>query len=89
MIRTIALAGLSLTLFASAASAGPNCTCRYQGHNYKIGEIACILGDLKRCEMQLNNTSWQTVSQGCPQVLLPNPPMSTPKLPHAAENAQG
>ncbi len=71
MFKKLALAGIALAITSSAALAGPNCTCRFQGHNYKIGEVACILGDLKRCEMQLNNTSWQTVTQGCPQVRAP------------------
>ena len=70
MLRNTFLAGFAFALMASSAFAGPNCTCRHQGHNYKIGEVACILGDLKRCEMQLNNTSWQTVTHGCPQVQL-------------------
>ena len=70
MIRSITLAGLILAGMISAATAGPKCTCRYQNANYQIGEIACILGKLKQCEMTLNNTSWKTLSDGCPQAAL-------------------
>ncbi len=63
-------AGLFLALTIATAAAGPNCTCRFQGTNFQIGEVACILGKLKRCEMQLNNTSWKTLTDGCPQAAL-------------------
>ncbi len=55
------------------AQAGPNCTCRYAGENYKIGEIMCIRGRLSRCEMQLNNTSWRMLEKTCPQAHLMTP----------------
>ncbi len=54
----------------SAALAGPKCTCRFQGNNYQIGEVACIMGNLQHCEMQLNNTSWKVLTEGCPQASL-------------------
>jgi hypothetical protein len=53
---------------ASPATADPNCTCRYAGQNYALGEYACIRGRLARCEMVLNNTAWTFISEGCPQV---------------------
>lgn len=64
------LAGLVLAGMVSAATAGPTCTCRFQNTNYQIGEVACILGKLKQCEMTLNNTSWKTLGDGCPQANL-------------------
>ena len=84
MFRKIFLSGFAIALTASSAFAGPNCTCRFQGHNYKIGEVACILGDLKRCEMQLNNTSWQTITQGCPQAKLQSIKPATSAIPDPA-----
>ncbi len=66
----IATSGL-IAIMASASLAGPNCTCRFSGQNYKTGEIACIRGKLSRCEFVLNNTSWKTIAETCPQVSLP------------------
>ena len=71
MFKRLALAATALAIMCTSTLAGPKCTCRFQGHNYKIGDMACILGKLKRCEMQLNNTSWQTITDGCPQVRAP------------------
>ena len=67
----IGLVGGCATLAAAGdASADPNCTCRFQGQKYALGEYACIRGRLARCEMVLNNTAWTFVSEGCPQVEL-------------------
>ncbi len=71
MIKPLFASALVLAAMSAAALAGPKCTCRYQGENYNIGEVACILGELKQCEMALNNTSWRTLSEGCPQAKLP------------------
>ena len=70
MIKSAFISALLITVFSTAALAGPKCTCRFQGENYQIGEVACILGQLKQCEMALNNTSWRTLSEGCPQAQL-------------------
>ncbi len=72
IMRTLISAVLFIAC-ATAATAGPNCTCRYKGENFQIGEVACILGELKQCEMALNNTSWRTLSEGCPQAGLHQP----------------
>jgi len=66
----LAASGL-IAIMASASLAGPNCTCRFLSQNYKTGEIACIRGKLSRCEFVLNNTSWKTIAETCPQVNLP------------------
>lgn len=71
MIKPLFASAVVLAIFTASALAGPNCTCRYKGENYQIGEVACILGELKQCEMALNNTSWRTLSEGCPQAQLP------------------
>lgn len=53
------------------ARAGPECTCRYNGDNYRIGEMACIRGELARCDMVTNNTSWTVIGDSCPVVRAP------------------
>jgi hypothetical protein len=53
-----ALGGLAL--------ADPNCTCRNGGEFYRVGQLACIRGQLARCEMFLNNTSWRIIAETCP-----------------------
>ncbi len=71
MIKRTIIFTMVLAACTTTALAGPNCTCRFQGENFQIGEVACILGQLKQCEMKLNNTSWRTLSEGCPQARLP------------------
>ena len=71
MIKRTIISTLLLAACTTTALAGPNCTCRFQGENFQIGEVACILGQLKQCEMKLNNTSWRTLTEGCPQAQLP------------------
>ncbi len=58
---------LAVTMFATTAYAGPNCTCRMGGKNYKIGEIMCVRGKLSQCGYVLNNTAWKTIAPTCPQ----------------------
>jgi len=70
MIKRSIMTALLLAACTTTAVAGPNCTCRFRGENFQIGEVACIMGELKQCEMKLNNTSWRKVSEGCPQVQL-------------------
>jgi len=48
------------------AVAGPDCTCRANGRDYKQGQVLCIESKLRRCEMYLNNTSWKVISDNCP-----------------------
>lgn len=67
--------GLALITAATTAMAGPNCTCRFAGQNYKTGDIMCIRGKLSRCEFVLNNTSWKTVAETCPQSQLQQTPV--------------
>ena len=62
----------------SAVEAGPNCKCRFNGTMFKLGEIACIRGELSKCEMNLNNTSWKKIANECPQAQL-DVPQQTPK----------
>lgn len=72
--------------FASFAQAGPNCTCRYAGQNFKTGAVMCIRGKLSKCDFVLNNTSWKIIAETCPQVLLApnlnkNQSVGVPQLP--------
>ncbi len=83
MIKRTIISTLLLAACTTTTLAGPNCTCRFQGENFQIGEVACILGELKQCEMKLNNTSWRTLSEGCPQAQL----MQT--QPHPSTAADG
>jgi hypothetical protein len=65
---------LGLALLVPAALAGPDCTCRANGKDYKQGQVLCIASKLRRCEMYLNNTSWKVISEDCPltKMLLPD-----------------
>ena len=60
-------------------SAGPEGTCRFNGENYRIGELACIRGKLSRCDMVINNTSWTVVGDSCPVVRAPQRPLLPPR----------
>jgi len=39
----------------------------------------CIRGNLRRCEMNLNNTSWKQIADFCPQAGLQPLPQSSPQ----------
>jgi len=76
----VMMAGPLSTAFAQAKA---NCTCRFAGQNYKISDIVCIRGKLSRCEFVLNNTSWKTVAETCPQASAPGvqqSPLSTVEI---------
>jgi hypothetical protein len=78
---------IALVLWASlagSAAADPNCKCRYFGERYELGTLMCIRGKLSRCEMVLNNTSWKTIADYCPQASLPQ---SQDAAPYTAINA--
>ena len=66
-------------LVAPAASADPNCRCRLYGEYYELGTTLCIRGNLRRCEMNLNNTSWKQIADFCPQADLQPPQQSKPQ----------
>lgn len=62
-----------ITLAALAASQVPaaaDCQCRANGRQFQQGQLACLkLPDgtqLARCGMELNNSSWKKVQDGCP-----------------------
>ena len=66
-------------LAAPTASADPNCRCRLYGEYYELGTTLCIRGNLRRCEMNLNNTSWKQIADFCPQAQLAPPQNSRPQ----------
>ena len=47
-----------------------DCTCRYRGQDYKIGDAVCIRGNLAVGETFLNNTSGSISKTPCPGVQL-------------------
>ncbi len=63
-------AGADTIADGSAALGGPDCTCRYFGVNYRLGETVCLRSPegprLARCSMVLNNTTWETLDRSCP-----------------------
>lgn len=67
----MALAGA--VTHSSLAAAEPNCTCRAFGQSYGLGQVLCIRGQLARCEMKLNNTSWHVLGRTCPYAGSPTP----------------
>jgi len=47
-----------------------NCTCRFRGEDFEIGQSVCIRGTLATCSTFLNNTSWSISKTPCPVALL-------------------
>lgn len=47
-----------------------NCTCRFSGRDYHIGDTACIRGAIATCTTFLNNTSWTMSKSPCPTSML-------------------
>lgn len=70
MIR-VAVVLLCAGLMIPLAQAGPGCTCRANGQKYEMGQLLCIRGKLSRCTMNLNNPSWKTIADICPEARLP------------------
>ena len=54
---------------AAPGSKSTNCTCRFEGNNYHLGDIVCLKSpqgpQLAQCGMVLNNTSWSFTGMGC------------------------
>jgi hypothetical protein len=84
--RLLVLAGaLSACLpIGASAGAGQGCKCRNAGLSYDLGEVVCIRGQLARCEMFLNNTSWKIIAETCPETRAPSPPETRPQAQLAA-----
>jgi hypothetical protein len=84
MGRSFAFALLALTALSLPASAGPECRCLYNGRAFEHGALVCIrLGSserLARCDMELNNSSWTFLQNGCPTAMTPLPPEALRRL---------
>jgi hypothetical protein len=65
----LACSGALLLPVAGDASAH-SCKCRANGRDYEQGQMVCIRGQLARCEMALNNSSWKIISPTCPETEL-------------------
>jgi hypothetical protein len=54
-----------------------DCTCRYQGQDFHLGEVICLSTSsgprIAQCEMALNNTSWTITEGPCPTASAPQP----------------
>lgn len=65
---------------AKTAQPRLNCTCRYNGRDYHLGESACIRTPegprLARCALNLNNTSWEFTDKSCPLTQAPPPSLA-------------
>ena len=64
---------LAAGLPMGANADGAGCKCRSAGQSYDLGAVVCIRGQLARCEMFLNNTSWKIIADSCPQTRAPPP----------------
>jgi hypothetical protein len=88
MRRAFVILALVVDALTSAAVADPDCTCRSQGHDYKLGASVCLQSPkgprIATCGMVLNNTSWQFSDQPC---VISAAPAGMPQHKHAAEPA--
>lgn len=73
MKRTLNLFVVIILTIPSGLALAQNrtdCTCRYQGLDFRLGEEVCLNGPngptMARCEMLLNNTSWKFTDSPCP-----------------------
>lgn len=87
------LAALGAMLAASSASAladGPysDCTCRYGGVDFKLGQVVCIRGQLAMCGMVANNTSWRFTGKACPYASLQTPAPGLAALNRETDDAR-
>lgn len=87
--RLILIAGVTVTLAtAAAAQSDIPCFCRDTAGQHPLGTIVCMrIGDserLVRCERVQNNTSWRTLTEGCPTAAGPaTAPMTPGPTAHA------
>lgn len=81
MIASCVLAAAISVTWQYAALAAP--VCLANGRAYQIGQVACltVLGteQLSRCELVLNNTSWEKIKDGCAETATPPQPQPAPE----------
>jgi hypothetical protein len=70
----LALFGLASGLLVSSVPASAGRHCLYEGKIFHQGDVVCIRVDgqtrLARCEMMLNNATWNFFQDGCPTALM-------------------
>lgn len=98
-MKTVACSLIVLVALASAeAPALADCQCLANGKTFHHGEVACLslpTGKLlARCDMVLNNSSWQKLQDGCPeaaadaaQIKAPPDAHDIPQAPPRADTA--
>lgn len=63
------MAAALLALEAALSGAFADCTCRWQGRDYDLGQSVCLASPkgprIATCGMVLNNTSWQFSETPC------------------------
>ncbi|MBY0611836.1 MAG: hypothetical protein K2P80_06595 [Beijerinckiaceae bacterium] len=66
---TLAGGALAPPAFAQEAPTLPECTCRANGHNFKLGENICLSTPngprMAMCELTQNVTNWRFSDRGC------------------------
>ncbi len=74
---TVRLERSALIAIAAAATfaavwpaAAIDCTCRFRGADFQLGDQVCLNTPngltMAQCQMVLNNTSWQLLEEQCP-----------------------
>jgi len=80
--RVCLAAAIGLAATVSGAPAFAECTCRYQGTFYELGQCVCMRvgGTTRRacCGKVLNNTSWSFGGRSCDMVQNKAMPRATP-----------
>lgn len=67
--------GATIAEGARNSTPNVNCTCRYRGQDFHLGDSVCLPTSnglrLAQCQMVLNNTSWQITDWPCPSAAAP------------------
>lgn len=70
------MAAVVMVMLSTPANA-IDCTCRYLGSDYEVGQEICLSGPsgprMAKCSMVLNNTSWNFTETPCPYASLSTP----------------
>jgi hypothetical protein len=69
MGRSVVILMILPLLAAASTAASADCTCRFQGRDYDLGQNVCMGtpkgARMATCGMVLNNTSWQFSETPC------------------------
>jgi len=89
MGRSVVVLMILPLLGSAATAASADCTCRYQGRDYDVGQNVCLStpsgARMATCGMVLNNTSWQFSETPC--VISKAPPAPSPGKSMAHDHA--